>query len=143
MSYVSPFQELPQLIEGRIDYFEPSFEAMIRSGVSQTAASVLSRSPNIEHFLEAFFFLPPIKVIQNFIVTWIGIIKNLKHQPNHAEDTNFSGGCYVASRERERSIYKNSHSIVVHTDSHHMLCIKRRRKLIVHSIRGEKGLIMV
>ena len=27
-------QDLPQLIEGRIDYFEPSFEAMIRSGVS-------------------------------------------------------------------------------------------------------------
>ncbi|XP_068746734.1 bridging integrator 3-like [Montipora capricornis] len=25
-------EELPQLIEGRIDYFEPSFEAMIRSG---------------------------------------------------------------------------------------------------------------
>jgi len=31
-SYLS--QDLPQLIEGRIDYFEPSFEAMIRSGVS-------------------------------------------------------------------------------------------------------------
>ena len=29
------FQDLPQLIEGRIDYFEPSFEAMIRSGVSR------------------------------------------------------------------------------------------------------------
>lgn len=27
-------EELPQLIEGRIDYFEPSFEAMIRSGAS-------------------------------------------------------------------------------------------------------------
>mmetsp|Transcript_40554 Transcript_40554/g.63640 ORF Transcript_40554/g.63640 Transcript_40554/m.63640 type:complete len:145 (-) Transcript_40554:17-451(-) len=26
--------DLPQLIEGRIDYFEPSFEAMIRSGAS-------------------------------------------------------------------------------------------------------------
>jgi len=30
-------QDLPQLIEGRIDYFEPSFEAMIRSGVRQIA----------------------------------------------------------------------------------------------------------
>ena len=29
------FQDLPQLIEGRIDYFEPSFEAMIQSGVSR------------------------------------------------------------------------------------------------------------
>ena len=31
-SYLS--QDLPQLIESRIGYFEPSFEAMIRSGVS-------------------------------------------------------------------------------------------------------------
>ena len=33
-----PFQDLPQLIEGRIDYFEPSFEAVIRSGVSHAAS---------------------------------------------------------------------------------------------------------
>lgn len=40
--------DLPQLIEGRIDYFEPSFEAMIRSGASyySQASEVLSDLTN-------------------------------------------------------------------------------------------------
>ncbi|XP_020625852.1 bridging integrator 3 homolog [Orbicella faveolata] len=41
-------EDLPQLIEGRIDYFEPSFEAMIRSGASYytQASQVLSDLTN-------------------------------------------------------------------------------------------------
>ncbi|XP_078357550.1 bridging integrator 3-like isoform X1 [Oculina patagonica] len=41
-------EDLPQLIEGRIDYFEPSFEAMIRSGASyySQASQVLSDLTN-------------------------------------------------------------------------------------------------